>query len=354
MRPGVSAFLCLLLFTSTINGQQSNFPPCSRPVEWDRVVVTDSPLPEEAEKFLIITNRPYIEDDPKGEIFHNKISEFRKVTYLLAACDGERWLLKRVNDFMEGITAINNGRDILLFVHGHGKSLTSVLTRGFQVGDKYDVSMIIFDWPSMNSNFNKSLSRVRRCGENYYNLLLQLQEYRTRNLQPDQHLSMLLHSLGNYFLTHLVVNGNNQYMNGLIFDNIIMNAAAVRSKEHGEVVSQIKMQENLYVIFNKNDRVLRGAHLLTSGKMLGNMAIKPLATGATYIDFTPVAGKEHTFFAGYHQFEYDLPAFNHVFNTAFHGEKVDLSDPTMFSRKGSDPIWSVNNPQSDNKKGEPK
>jgi hypothetical protein len=316
-------------------------------MEWDCVVVTDSPLPENVEKFLIITNRPYIADAPDGQIFPNEISEFRKVTYMLAACDGEKWLLNRVNDFMAGITAVDNGRDILLFVHGHGKSFPAVLTRGSQISDKYAVSMILFDWPSFNSNFNKSLSRVRRCSENYYNLLLQLQEYRSCYMHPDQHLSMLLHSLGNYFLTHLVVNGNNQYIDEKIFDNIIMNSAAVRSKEHGRVLSEIGMQENLYVIFNNKDKVLKGAHLLTTGKMLGNVVIQPLAAGATYIDFTLVAGTQHTYFAGYHQFEFDLPAFEQVFDTAFHGGRVDLSNPKMFSRKGSPPIWVVNDPRSD-------
>ena len=337
----VMALLFLLIVTSTMNGQESEFPPCSRPVDWDHVLVTDSPLPEGAHKFLIVTNRPYIADAPKGKVFPNKVSEFRKVSYFLAACDGEKWLLNPVNDFLEGMAVLDNGRDILLFVHGHGKAFTSMLIRGHQIADKYDVSMILFDWPSFNSNFNKSLSRVRRCGENYYNLLLQLQEYRSAQLQADQHISMMLHSLGNYFLTHLVVNGNNQYIEGKIFDNIIMNSAAVRSKEHGGVISRIAMQDNLYVTFNKNDKILRGAHLLTAGKMLGNVVIEPLATGATYIDFTAVAGTQHTYFAGYHAFEFDLPAFDQVFDTALHGRSVDLSNATIFSRKGSLPIWEV-------------
>ena len=80
--------------------------------------------------------------------------------------------------------------------------------------------------------------------------------------------------------------------------------------------------------------------------MLGNVVIQPLATGATYIDFTRVAGTQHTYFAGYHQFELDLPAFEQVFDTAFHGGRVDLSNPKMFSRMCSQPIWTVTDPSS--------
>lgn len=345
MRPFALSLLFLLFFVGIMPGQQSEFPPCSQAMDWSQVMLTEAPLPEGAQKFLIVSNRPYIPDAMDGELFPNEVSEFRKVSYLLAACDGDKWLLKELDGFTEGMKAIDNGRDMLLFVHGHGKSMPAVLTRGYQIADRYDVSMILFDWPSFNSNFNKSLSRVRRCGENYYNLLLQLQEYRSSNMQSGQHLSMLLHSLGNYFLTHLVVNGNNQYIEGKIFDNIIMNSAAIRSKEHGEVLSQIGMQENLYVIFNNNDKVLRGAHILTAGKMLGNVVIEPLAKEASYIDFTAVAGTQHTYFAGYHQFEFDLPVFEQVFDIAFHGGKVNLSNPELFSRKGDQAIWVVKDPR---------
>ena len=145
-----------------------------------------------------------------------------------------------LEDLFTGLNEIDDGSDILLFVHGHGKNMPLVLSRANQIQERYGVSLVVFDWPSLNSNFNKSLSRVRRCGENFYNLQLQLQQYRQEKMEEDQHLSMLMHSLGNYFLTHMVVNGNNQYMGEKIFDNIIMNAAAVRTKEHGDVISRVQ------------------------------------------------------------------------------------------------------------------
>jgi len=129
-----------------------------------------------------------------------------------------------------------------------------------------------------------------------------------------------------------------------IFDNIIMNAAAVRSKELGEVISQIGIQERIYVLFNHIDKVLRGAHLLTSGKMLGNVVIEPLAANVTYVDFSCVTAMQHTYFAGYHGFEYELPAFAHFFNTAIKGGEVDFSDPEMFLGKGDRPIHVVRDP----------
>ena len=160
-------------------------------------------------------------------------------------------------------------------------------------------------------------------------------------MKTGQKLSLIMHSLGNYFLTHLVVNGNNQYMKERIFDNIVMNAPAVRTREHGEVVSQIGIQDRLYVALNKGDFVLRGAQMLTSGKMLGNLAMEPLAPNTRYVDFSDVAGREHTYFAGYHDFEFDLPAVGSFYDNALHGKEVDLSDESLFSPNGSEQIFHV-------------
>ena len=172
-------------------------------------------------------------------------------------------------------------------------------------------------------------------------------------MKEDQHLSMLMHSLGNYFLTHLVVNGNIQYMHMKIFDNIIMNAAAIRSREHGDVLSRIDIQDRLYVTLNKYDKVLQGAHLLTSGKMLGNEIIEPLATGARYVDFTGVARTEHTYFAGYHGFEYELPAIGYFYNTALHGEKVDFSRKGIVQPDRRRPVYSIESSGSVTSSGNP-
>ncbi len=337
--------ICLsILLATTALGQENNFGPCSLPVGWDNIQLITDEQPASSGSFLVVTNRPFEPGAADGVILPNDISEYRKVTYLLATCAGGNWGLSPVDDLFTGLKTIDDGNDVLLFVHGHGKSFPQVLVRANQIRERYDISMVVFDWPSFNSNFNKSLARVRRCGENFYNLLLQLKQYRDDEMEEDQHLSLLMHSLGNYYLTHMVVNGNNQYLDEKIFDNIIMNAAAVRSKEHGEVISQVRLQERLYVICNEHDRVLRGAHLLTSGKMLGNLALEPLAGNATYVDFSLVAGNEHNYFVGYHSFEYELPAFNHFYHGAFHGQDVDLLNNSMFKPGNNPNIYMVNDP----------
>jgi hypothetical protein len=260
---------------------------------------------------------------------------------MIVTCDGTSWQLRFVPDFYEGMKEINDGRDILLFIEGHGKVLPAVMNRAFQIQERYNVALVVFDWPSKNRNFNTSLARVRRCGDNFYNLLLQIKDYRIRLMTENQHFSIIAHSLGNYFLTNFIVCGDGQYLKDKFIDNIIFNSAAIRSKEHGEVISQIEFMNRIYITSNKYDWVLRGAHLLTSGKMLGNYPIFPLATNAQYVNFTGLVGKEHSYYFGFHDFEYENPAFFYFYNTVVHGNEVNLNDTKYFTPRETGDGYNV-------------
>lgn len=317
----------LLVNTFAANSQQNEFTYCQNVPDWENFIVDTSGVSSKAD-VLIVTNRPYLPE--QSEFLPNDIAQWRKVSYFTAYCADSSWHLSKVESFQEGMDMINSGEDVVLFVHGHGKGFPSTLTRASQIQLRYGVKTILFDWPSQNSNFNKSMARVRRCGENFYNLLLQLEDYKVDNFKTDQKLSVFAHSLGNYFLTHLVVNGNSQYLNRVFVDNIVFNAPAVKSNDHSKVLSQLNFQNNIYVALNENDRVLRGAHLITYGKMLGNYVVPPLATNTEYVHFTPLVEKQHTYFGGYHLFEYTNAALFDFYSEALHGETVNFNQPGLY------------------------
>ena len=330
---GKTVVIICMCLTVSYNATAQYKPPtfCEITPTWDKISVNNGPVPEGLINIFVISNRPYTPEGEGGELFPNDISEFRKVSYFIVTCDGVKWQLTFVPDFSAGMKEINDGRDILLFVEGHGKTLPMALNRAFQVQERYNTALVVFDWPSKNSNFNKSLSRVRRCGDNFYNLLLQIRDYRFSAMNETQAFSIICHSLGNYFISNFVVCGDHQYLQKPFIDNIVLNSSAIRTKEHGVVLSQVRIADRIYITSNKNDFVLRGAHLLTSGKMLGNLVIKPLATTAQYVNFTGVAGREHSYYFGYHPFEYENPAFFYFYNTAVHGKEVNLNDTDLFT-----------------------
>jgi|GEM_PF-1352318 len=318
---------------------------CEITPEWDKIMINKGEVPDGVKKIFFISNRPYIPAPEDGILFPNDIAEFRKVSYFIATCNGNKWQLTFVPDFNAGMKEINDGRDFLLFIEGHGKTLPMALNRAFQVQDRYDVAMLVFDWPSKNSNFNTSLARVRRCGDNFYNLLLQIKDFRATSMKENQNFSIICHSLGNYFMSNFIVCGDGQYFKDKIIDNIVLNAAAIRTREHGVVLSQIEFAKRIYITSNKNDFVLRGANLLTSGKMLGNIVIKPLATNAEYVNFTDVSGREHSYYFGFHEFEYSNPAFFYFYNTALHGNEVNLKDADLFTPRETGDGYDVRKDQ---------
>ncbi len=322
----ISLLIFLLLPGKLLMAQHQN-SFCYQPPEWENLILVDGLIPDSLESFLVITNRPYAPEQEEGIFFPNDIASYRRVTYLQIACSGNKWLVKRLSNVEEALAILKKDRDLLLYVHGHGKSFPHSIQRAWKIQKRYDISVILFDWPAKNNNFNTSLSRVRKCNENLYNLLLQLKSYRSENMAKNQKLSLLAHSLGNYFLTHYVVNGSWQYLQEPFIDNMILNAPAVRSKEHGDVLSHIRFAHNKYVILNKNDKILRGAHLLTSGKMLGNIVIEPIADNTNYLHFTEIAGSEHNYFAGYHEFEDRHPVVYPLYYELIHGKTPDLGSP---------------------------
>jgi hypothetical protein len=352
----ISKLLCSSLFAAS--SMLAPFSPafaqphhsgfCETESSWEKVQINTDKIPHGPARIFVISNRPYRPAAEDHEYFPNDIAEFRKVTYFIATCDGQEWRFTFVPDFNAGMKEINDGRNILLFIEGHGKSLPMTLNRAFQVQARYDVALVVFDWPSKNKDFNKSLARVRRCGDNFFNLLLQIKDYRNHFMPAQQHFSILAHSLGNYFLSNFVVCGDWQYLKDKFVDNVIINASAIRSKEHGEVLSKLEFSERLYITSNKNDFVLRGAHLLTSGKMLGNLAIKPLVPQAQYLNFTSVVGREHSYYFGYHAFESDNPAFFYFYNTAIQGNEVNLQDQQYFVPRESGDGFDIRSFQAGN------
>src|SRR4030042_200246 len=149
----VWAVSLIVLMTGNIAAQYRAPTFCETTPSWDKVKVNNGPIPEGLTKIFVISNRPYTPEGEEGELFPNDISNYRKVSYMIVTCDSAKWQLTFVPDFPAGMKEINDGRDLLLFVEGHGKTLPMALNRAYQVQSRYDVSLVVFDWPSKNRNF---------------------------------------------------------------------------------------------------------------------------------------------------------------------------------------------------------
>ena len=124
----------------------------------------------------------------------------------------------------------------------------------------------------------------------------------------------------------------------LLFDNVIINAAAVEQKNHTKWVEQLQFQKNIFINSNRRDFNLNGLRISTKhGKQLGQKVTHPFASNAVYFDFTKSVGfriptgPSHTYFIG------KIPERNKniclIYSEMLHGHMPDLADETRFTKR---------------------
>jgi hypothetical protein len=148
-------------------------------------------------------------------------------------------------------------------------------------------------------------------------------------------LSMFIHSLGNAYPEKLVNNKLQAYRLDHVFDNVVLNAAAVNQEGHKMWVEQLDFQQRLYITCNKQDFNLKGVRIFTKdGKQLGEKVKEPLATNASYVHFSKAVGfrfptgTTHTYFIG--EVADESVIIRSFFTALMHGEPIDLSQTDKF------------------------
>lgn len=248
---------------------------------------------------------------------------------------------------LDDCKALSEGNnDWLVFVHGDSKTFSDAAIRGLKIQNLHHVKVLVFSWPSKmekgngSRNFSNSKRNVEAGVLQFKELLLLIQEYKKRNQWPEKpyHLTLFLHSLGNYYLERLVKDSLLADLDSNLFDNLIINAAAVNQEGHANWVDRLHFQKRIYTTSNKKDFNLNGARIFSnSGKQLGERLKSPLSTGATYINFTKAiglaipTGNSHTYFIG--KMTNESKNIKDFYTDLFHGRALNLSDSTRFNKR---------------------
>jgi hypothetical protein len=116
---GVILAFFLVLTIERVPAQSAVLHACKE-TAWNKIRISKEDVPEGTAKIFIITNRQYAPKAEKQEYFPNGIAE--SLTYFVATCDGDTCHFHFVTGFEEGMNAINDGRNILIFLEGHGKT----------------------------------------------------------------------------------------------------------------------------------------------------------------------------------------------------------------------------------------
>lgn len=297
----------------------------------------------------VITNRK-TDTESKNVSFNNEVNQNKGLTFLKVQKNKSDEIVNQIlsyDDFMAQIT--NKTSDWLLFVHGDSKTYNQSVKRGFNIQELHKINVIVFSWPSKEpdltglKNLNNSRANVSKSMPHFIAILELMDTFKKTNtaFSQEANLSMLLHSLGNVYLENLIIEPTKEPKFNLIFENVILNSAAVNQKMHKDWVDKINFQERIYITNNKSDFNLKGLHIFSKdGNQLGEKAKTPLADNANYVQFSKAVGfrtptgTSHTYFIG------DVTAESQnicdFYFNVFHGVQIDFSNQTQFikNKKG--------------------
>lgn len=114
-----------------------------------------------------------------------------------------------------------------------------------------------------------------------------------------------------------------------LFDNIIINAAAVKQQNHTHWVEKLNIQKRIFITSNNMDFNLKGAAIIRLAEQLG-IRNKQYARNAFYVNFSDFATSEHNLFLGRSQLEKTKPQIFRFYDLAFHGKQVSMTENAGF------------------------
>ncbi len=280
-------------------------------------------IPAEAiHKILVISNRYF---DGSDELTYAKyVHPQRKMFYFVVGMSTDSSYIKSFPNLEEAMKVFEGDKNFLIFVNGHGKNFGEVIGRGFEVGIRYKVNMIMFDWPTDYYALRKTAHNARKVTENFALTIHNLEPIVHKEF-PNSNVSVIFHSMGNHIARNLVKKDLTNQIPEDFFDNLILNAPAVKQQNHANWVNQLNIQKRIYIVSNKDDFPLKGAMLLRMSRQLGSVYNEPLAKNAFYVNFSNIGGQEHNLFLGHTLLEKGNPNILVFYNTLFQGDEPMLN-----------------------------
>lgn len=311
-------------------------------------------IDQNIDKIMVVTNRAYEIIDENELVFEPRLDADKKNTYLTAQPKNESWVYHKENRLENLFDQKQNYTDWVIFIHGDGKTLQSSVERAREIQKLHKVNVLVYSWPSkdedMNGirNFKNSYQNVELSTPQLFSFLKEFSTFQASDKNPftDQNLSLFLHSLGNYYLERLSVDGYLDQLNAKIFDNVIINAAAVEQEGHNLWVEKIRFADRIYINSNDDDMSLSGLRFLTKlGRQLGESAIEPYAKNAIYINFTKAVGfpgsmgPSHSYY--FATVTDKSTNIRNYYTTILHGNEAELLNTELFTYEPEEPAFYI-------------
>lgn len=279
---------------------------------------------------VFVSNRHVMTDSLR---FVDESLDTTALKYFFLQKQQGKWKVYKAASLSEAMQNLPCRKDIVVYAEGMGKIFTANVERAKLMSTQYNVNVVMFDYASTNTtykpakNFRFARENARLSAAQYMALLKEFRQARIDHADwiTGRKLSTFYHSMGNIILEKMVEEHDISSINQEPFiDNLVINAACVPMKKHREWLEKIKFAKQIYVHYNRTDLQLKGAHLLTMKKQLGEVVTKKQqAENAIYVNFHDMAGFKHSYFMNFPYNEYKLtPAMVDYFSKLLTGQDI--------------------------------
>lgn len=305
-------------------------------------------------KIAVVTIRSYALLNDDSILLESKINEKSQLIYLTAYHEKDEWKYNRSSSLLNLLDQTFKYENWLIFVHGDGKDLTGAVQRAKEIQKLHQVNVLVYAWPSLDSelgaikNFKNSYTNVEKGTLIFSQFLKQIHKIKSikNHNFSNGSVSILLHSLGNYYLENLVENNLHQSFTIPFIDNLIINAAAVEQKEHNQWVEQLAFQKRIYINSNGKDINLIGLRIFSTRNMqLGEDPKPPFAANAFYVNFTDAVGASippgpsHSYF--FASVTDESKRIKDYYTELFNGIEINFNDSGLFDTNSKNYAYTI-------------
>lgn len=282
------------------------------------------------------------------------MSEYREepsnLKYFFIYTSGGTWHVLQVASLQKATSYLpDKNRNWVVYTEGMGKLFTTDVYRAITMAGQYRVNVVMLDYPSITTtkgrlgNYYFALRNAKSAYKDLLPILVTIKQMHLQHQLGNGKLSLFFHSMGNNVITETIFNNKLSVLNDVKWvDNLILNAPCVPETDHTDWLKQIKFAKHIYIHYNPEDHVLKGAHLVSFHKQLGEKIEYPVYPGAHYINFNTLCGEGHSNFLSLIGYQPMRKAAIRHYNLLLNGDTVQLHNTQLYRPSVYDHIgWDI-------------
>ncbi|MFN3403089.1 MAG: alpha/beta hydrolase [Cytophagaceae bacterium] len=268
--------------------------------------------------FIVVTNRIY--DTLNPDLLFGNFTDKGANKVMMVWYVNKTWQIQMLTSLQQGVDMLGKSKNWLVHIHGDGQHFPSMAYRAAGIQTLYDVNLIVYDIPTRMpgygriKNFYNSRKNIKKSTSQLCEFINMLSDV----FHDNDSVSLHLHSLGTFAFKRCSA-GKSLPLSPNFFDNIIIDAPAVKKAGHKSWVESLQYQNNIFITYNRGDRTLKGAGLITFSTQLGLKGGNRKAANARYIDFSKAAYGFHNYYLDPRLINHK-PEVKHFYRSLFNGK----------------------------------